>query len=444
MRFAYLSLSGLLMALLLAACGGGVAPHELGDLQRLPQDLAAYVSPGTADIPLLPDAARRAWHQDFRRRYLAPWQDDWRGRPPEKLFDAARSLLEQSIFGSNKRPVPLARRRQWLASCSLETFPGADYPAITLRVSNLRGLPTRQPAFLDFNLPGEGYPFDYLQYSAIPAGTPVRVRHRCAEGAWLLVETDAMFGWLPATDVARIDQTFARRYAALPWQVVVKDDAPLADAHGEVLAVAGLGSLWAQGEGGRVLAAVRGGDGLAVLRPATLPEGAALPFPVPLTPRYLADFGNRLLGAPYDWGGQLGLRDCSATVRDLFACFGIYLPRNSAAQAGVGRWLDLSDLPVSERARVVCERGRPWLTLASLPGHIMLYVGEHAGEPAFLHTLWGLKTRRRPGEEGRFLVGRTVITGLRPGEELADLARPDGWLAARLKGLALLEGPGRD
>jgi hypothetical protein len=47
----------------------------------------------------------------------------------------------------------------------------------------------------------------------------------------------------------------------------------------------------------------------------------------------------------------------------------------------------------------------------------MLYLGEYEGRAALLHTLWGVRTRTLAGREGRWLVGKTVITGLAPGME---------------------------
>jgi hypothetical protein len=64
------------------------------------------------------------------------------------------------------------------------------------------------------------------------------------------------------------------------------------------------------------------------------------------------------------------------------------------------------------------------------------------GQPVFLHTFWGVKTKDRHGTEGRYLVGRTVISGLRVGEELDDLMRPNGLLLERLEGMVLLRASG--
>ncbi|ABA89697.1 NLPC_P60 superfamily protein [Syntrophotalea carbinolica DSM 2380] len=424
--------------MLLTACGEQVVQHRPGALQLPPQNLYAYVASETADVRLLSEARQQRLAEDYRCRFAAPWQAGWSGRSAEELFGNRQWLMENALYGGNRQPVPMPRRQRWLAQCAIETFPNADYPAITLRPSNLRGLPTRQPAFYAFSQPGEGFPFDYLQYSSIPASTPVRVRHRSADGCWVLVETEAMFGWLPAMDVAAVDTRLQQQYEAASWYVAVKDDVPLTDAAGNVLAVAGLGSLWAQPESGVVWVAVRGEDGRAKLRRANYHADSVRRFPVLCTPANMAIIGNRLLGKPYDWGDQFGERDCSSTLRDLFACFGLYLPRNSAAQAVVAQRLGLSEVAVTDRPQVIRSQAQPWLTLAYMPGHIMLYVGEFRDQPVFLHAMWGIKVEDRQGREGRYLVGKTVVTGLRVGEELIGIKRPGGLLQERIQQLVLL------
>lgn len=442
MRRGLWTLGVLLILLFGVGCGVSVPPDELRDVRMLPQDLAAYIVPGTAARMLVPADRQKQLADNYRRRYLAPWQATWRGRSVDDLFGIRTWLLSKSLFGNNCRPIPMRLRQQWLALCAEEEYPNADYSAITLRAANLRGLPTRQSAFYDPNLPGEGYPFDYLQYSSIPGSTPVHVRQRSLDGGWLLVETEAMFGWLPATDVAPVDEELIQQYTTTAWSVAIEDDVPLTDEHGEVLAVAGLGSLWAQGEPGKVWVAVRGANGHALLQQATVLAGAVRPFPLPLTPQCMAELGNRLLGNPYDWGGQFGGRDCSSTLRDLFACFGIYLPRNSAEQAQVGKRLDLKQFSAKERERLIMSQAEPWLSLACMPGHVMLYVGIFKGKPVFLHTLWGIKTKKRHAKVARHLVGKTVLTGLRPGDERNDLLRPDGLLVKRIESMVLLGGAG--
>ena len=100
-----------------------------------------------------------------------------------------------------------------------------------------------------------------------------------------------------------------------------------------------------------------------------------------------------MVGQAYGWGGSLADRDCSATIRDLFVPFGLWLPRNSSKQAKQGTVIPLSDLSPNQREKFLVEKGVPFLTLVRIPGHIMLYIGTHEDRAVVLHTIWGLRTR---------------------------------------------------
>jgi hypothetical protein len=127
---------------------------------------------------------------------------------------------------------------------------------------------------------------------------------------------------------------------------------------------------------------------------------------------------DQLLGEPYGWGGSHGARDCSATTRDYFALFGVWLPRNSADQSVTGAAVSLKNIPAAERPRAIVEYGVPFATLIHMPGHIMLYLGVYDGEPVVMHNAWGVRVNVGSGKIGRAVIGRAVVSSLRIGEEI--------------------------
>jgi len=70
---------------------------------------------------------------------------------------------------------------------------------------------------------------------------------------------------------------------------------------------------------------------------------------------------NRLVGAPYGWGGLYGNRECSATLQDLFRVFGLWLPRNSSDQAKAGQSIQLGGLSHAAKEELILRRGLPHL-----------------------------------------------------------------------------------
>ena len=162
-------------------------------------------------------------------------------------------------------------------------------------------------------------------------------------------------------------------------------------------------------------------------------------MPQPLSAQAVAVIGDRMMGENYGWGGMYGNRDCSAMMRDLFAPFGIWLPRNSAAQAKAGDFHSVQDLSVRNKTEAIVRGAEPFRTLLWLPGHIGLYVGCFDGRPVFFHDIWGVRSRLRDGREGRVILGRAVITGLAPGSERSDID-PKGLLIERIRGYSIIGG----
>ncbi|MCF8043089.1 MAG: SH3 domain-containing protein [Desulfarculaceae bacterium] len=430
------------LLIILAALGLACAPAQ-APLRLPPQELA----------PLLPRAGqggcllRPQYQQERAAEYLARYFACWARSTPkhsrDELLSLAQAVMEKPGLGINLRPRPQGWYGKLWREAGGDAYPDADWKGLTLRPCNLRVLPTLEP---DFEAgPGGGFPFDRLQQTSLPGGLPVRVWHVSPGGDWLVAETPLALGWLPTRAVGRLTPQQATRWMNGPFVAVTKDQTPVRSLGGGFVFNAALGWLLPlePGQSGawRVRAPLGSVQGEAVLGPCALPLDAAAPFPLPLTPANLGAVARPLLGQPYDWGGQWGRRDCSALTRDLLAPFGLWLPRNSSDQAKAGaRNIPLEGLGEAEKRALILKRGLPWLSLLYLPGHVMLYLGAPDGQPLVLQALWGLKTRGPQGE-GRRLVGRVVISGLNPGAELPDLARPEGLLLPRLTTLVVLAPP---
>ena len=151
----------------------------------------------------------------------------------------------------------------------------------------------------------------------------------------------------------------------------------------------------------------------------------------------VAKVGNFMIGQPYGWGGMFGDRDCSALTRELFTPFGIWLPRNSAAQSRSWQTVSLEGLSPSAKIDRILTQGKPFATRLWLPGHITLYVGQEHGEPAIFHSVWGVRTQGDGKISGRFILGRTMITSTRPGREL-DRVKAGTLLLDRMARMTIL------
>ena len=230
-------------------------------------------------------------------------------------------------------------------------------------------------------------------------------------------------------------------------------------AQGAYLAQGNIGTVLPAARSGEVLLPLRGLDGEAYVVTASYAEYVASPalsrefdadplqrpvviMPQSLTPRAVARIGDRMMGQTYGWGGLYGGRDCSAMMRDLFVAFGLWLPRNSSAQAGEGMRYDFAPLSPEGREKALLRQGRPFRTLVHFPGHIALYVGEWEGRPVIFHNVWGIRTTMDDGREGRLVLGRALISSLRPGEERGDV-ESGNLLLRRMDTISIISGEDR-
>ena len=421
----------------------GVLAVMWESVRRLPQDLLVYARQGNPDKPLMSAAEQARQDARFNSLFFGPWE-------------AVRSSVSASeafaIFGGQKKR---SKARGWAenllpwtqenwdkltANAARDAYPSRFDKAITVRPTVLREAPTHKPRFGNPAEAGEGYPFDMFMYSTLPVGMPLLVVHTSADGAWVFVETGLVSGWVPTEDTAVTDAPFRSRYENGTYAVIVRDDVPLVDELGRYVTTGSLGTMLplsgGSGSSLRLLVPVRDPQGRAVAVPVRVSPSDAVRKPIPLTARAAAEIGNRMMGQPYGWGGYLFNRDCSLAMRDLFVPFGVWLPRNSSAQAKAWQFISFVKASPSGKESIIKDEGVPFATLLWLRGHITLYIGEYKGEPVMFHNVWGVRTDDGNGE-GRHIIGRAVVTSLQPGAELPNVRR-ENLILSRLKGMSVL------
>ncbi|MDR2051669.1 MAG: SH3 domain-containing protein [Deltaproteobacteria bacterium] len=421
------------------------------DLAEVPQDLFFFAD--KADLlsppPLLSPRRQSEIAAGAIVRFFSPWSEktppppssDAQGLSAGSLPATLRFLLElnpERMFAENLRPLPLQSWEALLRNCAFSAYTGRSLPGISVRACDLRLLPTRRPCFLDPGRPGQGYPFDYLQNSSLPIGSPLRIFHLSQDGAWAWVESPSASGWAELDALALVDERFTLDWRSLPMAVITSENTALRARPQEPLSLeegmtpprfASIGTILPYAGGGEnpgealtLLFPEKKSDGYARPRRASLPSSSASLWPLPLTRRSLAALAGQMLGQPYGWGGYGGNRDCSSSLRDLFLPFGVWLPRNSVAQAALGRKLSLSGLTAEQKEALILEEAGPFLSLLGRPGHIALYVGEHAGRAVIFHNIWGLRIQGPDSAtSGRAVIGKAVLTTLSPGRERRDL-----------------------
>ena len=434
-----------LLLFLLWLTGCVTSPEIIEDIRTLPQDNTFYLDQFTANREVVAPERQRILLEDFNRHFFLPWNQAEASNSREAIAKESARYRNHPGYGENSRKHSQYWFEELARNADLENYPNARFKAITIDHSDLRLLPTLKPHFSSLKADGTGYPFDNLQKSAIPANTPLFVAHVASDKSWVLVDSHYGSGWLPARDVAVVDPNLMALWEHSDHVAITRDDVPVYDLNGRFLFKTSLGARFPvvaeDGDNYRIVVAQADDQGTAQSRQAIIPRGTANLQPLKLTQTNIAAVANELINRPYGWGGLYGNRDCSAMLKDLFAPFGLWLPRHSSNQALQGGvFIDLSDLEPSARERMILRRGVPFLTLIWAKGHIMLYLGNDQGRAVVFHNQWGIKTRDLLGREGRKVVGHAAITTLHPGAELPDLDDPDGDMLNRVEGMTLLAG----
>ena len=430
------------LCLILSGCLA--SPDGIRDVSQYRQDHAVYLDQKAGAHEILTEETQSRLDEEYDIIHLSVWhQKEPFHALPQRVRDDFAKMAAKPGYGENKRLHPPSWIKKIQHNATLKNYPNALGRGIMTRNSNLRVLPTNSPHFNSADGDISAWPFDNLQRSAVAANTPVMICHISLDRAWVLVETSFTFGWVPADDLATVDEIFVRTWEAGHYAVVTRDYTSVVDKDDHFLLQASVGHVFpllkTSEDRIEVMVAIADKHRDAVIRRGFIPADAATPKPLRFTAANAARIANELIGEPYGWGGMYGHRDCSSMTRDFFTVFGIWLPRHSEDQVReVGTFISLAGLSPEEKEKTIIEKGVPYLTLLWRKGHVMLYIGHKDGRALIFHNIWGVKTRDLMGHEGRKIIGQAVITTLEPGKELRDIDSPAGSLLYGIAAMNIL------
>lgn len=433
----------LILCLILSGCLA--SPDVIRDVRDYRQDHASYFGDKAdgARETLTPEAQNRL-DEEYNVIYFSVWhlKDPFHALP-DRVRDDVNKMAVKPGYGENKRLHPHSWAKKLQHNAALKNYPNAIAYGILTRNSNLRILPTNSPHFSSADGDISAWPFDNLQRSSVPVNTPVLICHTSLDKSWVLVETSFTFGWIPAEDVAYVDDAFIKTWESGRYAVVTRDYTSVLDENDRFLTLASVGHLFPlTGQSSdkiQIMVAMKDQHQNAVIRRGFLPLDTATAKPLRFNSANTARIANELIGEPYGWGGLYGHRDCSAMTRDFFAVFGIWLPRHSADQVKeAGTYIDLAGLSPQQKEKTILEKGVPYLSLLWRKGHVMLYIGQKDGRALIFHNIWGIRTVDLQGREGRKIIGQAVITTLEPGGELRNADTTTGSLLNNIAGMNIL------
>ncbi|MCC8398794.1 MAG: SH3 domain-containing protein [Rickettsia endosymbiont of Labidopullus appendiculatus] len=398
------------------------------------------------DTPLLsPDVQKQHLEKLYKHNYgdLSPWNKQYVNQLLDKAApDDIATIIQNSLieygnkdktgnaigYGENFRPYTEGWINAISANIDITQFYKLTYQASNraIAIDNLYGrlLPTNDVHFNDYKQAGQGYPFDNLQWSAIWAGTPLYIIGTTKDRAWSLVITPDFIVWVKSSGIARTTTEFVNK-----WQMAAKShlvaitrtQTTITDTTGQLLFSAYIGSIFPRVDSSSTLSkklmVPSISNGYAEVKYVEVPNQNTADMPLMVTQRNIANILSSLAGRPYGWGNLYFYNDCSAELKNFFATFGIWLPRQSSDQSKYGRMVDMSSASPEQRISYLMENGKPFLTIIYIGGHVVMYIGNypnsHNKESPLMamsyQDVWGLHPA---GVNTRIVVGGSVFLPL--------------------------------
>ena len=409
-----------------------VQNEQIEDFKIVPQDVRVYAK----NMHVL-----EKFSQDkYEKKYFQVWNYD---KPKVSLNDAMwahRTYKVGNTYGENLQLLQQSFYDILLENANFKNFATINKQALTLKLVNLRAMPTDEPVLLNPNKAGEGFPFDYLQNSSIAANKPLFLSHYSKDGEWAFVESSFAYGWVKTRDIVIIEKKYTDEWQKAVQMFVVKEGVPLYSEDNHFLFKTRIGMMFAliaeDDESYRVLAISKYKNTKPLYVIARIDKDVLSRGTLTFNKKNIIHILNEVASKNYGWGGIYGQRDCSSTLRDFYAPFGLWLPRNSYQQSKMGEVLSLDVLTPKQKIKEIKEKAIPFRTLLYKRGHIVLYVGTYNDKVIVFQNVWGVKTLH-DGVEGRFIIGRPVFSTLEIGKNLRDFDS-DGSLLKNLKSMTTL------
>lgn len=410
------------IVLLLSGCSlKEMQSTQVADLTTIPQDPNYY----TKNITNAYIA-----NGSFEQKYFRIWQHGVK-ESIDELKWGFLSYTHKNSYAENLKAYDAQFFQTMLKEANFDEYLSLNKKAIMGQNSSLRVFPTSRMLFKNPALAGEGFPFDYMQNSAIYALEPIVASHYSKTKEWVYVSSSFASGWVKSSDIVFLDEKACDDIKQSDKIFILKDNIAIYDDRANFLFKTRLGMVLSLvGEDGDNFFAryyKADGDNLAELN-IKVPKYIATKEPLELNAKNIDEVYSEVYKNIYGWGGSFDQRDCSSMIRDIFIPFGIWLPRNSLAQSRVGEVIDLSGIDKDKKLEMIKKYAIPFKTLLYRKGHIVLYVGTFNDDIVVFHNTWGVRIKNSLGEYGRFIVGRAIFSTLHIGSEVKDYDSHGGLL----------------
>jgi hypothetical protein len=344
---------------------------------------------------------------------LSLMNEDWEGfgRTEEIRYDRYGNPLGDSFWNGLNENM----NRQ-----SLKDVYRMDFGLIVKR-TDIRVFPTEEGS----NKSPDDNKFDRFQHSTVAPGSLVGIYHFSQDKVWAYVQTGFIRGWVRMPDLAIAkDRMEAIHYEEERDRLVITGsfvkvfsdplcrEMAFEAQMGTSFPILSQNSPGPANNGYVIQIPFREADGRLSFRNGYIKkDGDVHRGFIPYSQENLARQAFKMIHQPYGWGEMFGGRDCSRFIMDIFAAFGIIMPRNSKFQARIGIGLGQLDGASLKEKKTVLDRAIPLATTLRMPGHIMLYLGKENGRYYAIHNVWSVERRGWFGPVSD-KIGKAVVSDL--------------------------------
>lgn len=425
----------ILMLMFFSGCSNKeIKKLPIYDLVNIPQDVTYFSDIIFNKVPI------NATQNEYKKKYFYVWNID----KPKKNLNTVKWAFQTYKFGkSYGENLQLLKEEffnEMFDSANFSKFATLNKKAIMLKDSNIRAFPTIRPLFMNPSMAGEGFPFDYLQNSTISANKPIFISHYSKDREWAHIFSGFAFGWVKTDELVIIDKKYSDLLQKTQQVQIIKEGVPIYDDSGEFLFKSKIGMMFAlisqDDKTYTILTISSQSRNRVLLNKSKISKSIASKDILTFNRDNLNNIINEVSKTNYGWGGIYGQRDCSSMLRDMFAPFGIWLPRNSLKQSKIGKIISFDNMNNNQKIKLIKDKAIPFQTLLYKRGHIVLYVGKYNDEIVVFHNMWGIKTKK-DDIEGRIVIGKPIFSSLKVGNKQKNYDK-DSEILKNLKSMNIL------
>ena len=296
--------------------------------------------------------------------------------------------------------------------------------AITTQYCEVRVLPTDTAIFSNPN----SLDIDRMQEQSIDIGTPVAILCQTKDKEWSYAVTPREEGWIKTENIA-----FTNKKTIKKWNRN-KKIAVTTDVKADIFCDKDLKSFIGFVRMGSCFPLKSKNKNMVKIQIPTADENGNLVIIDGYMHRNSVNIGFlkytqrnvfiqafKHLNSPYGWGGSNAEQDCSGILGQIFNCFGMILPENSAQKIKCGTIFTMERYEdISIKKQKIIEGAVPALSFVYLSGHIMLYIGHENGDPYVLHDVWGVSAFNDNNEKTILYINKTIVGDLNLGDIVTD------------------------